>query len=463
MRDLSAARREASKHLGELRAALGDGAVLDGEAALPFGGDESHLPPVPPAAVVLARRVMDVQRTLAWAHGHGIPVTPRGAGTGKAGGAIPSPGGIVLSLAAMDSITRWAPEHGWVEAEPGCITGTLRTEAGRRGLFYPPDPASLRSCTIGGNVATNAGGPFAMKHGVTRNFVLGAEAVLADGRTISVGRRQPKGVAGYDLCSLLVGSEGTLAVIVGVRLQLLARPVEEVGALFSFPSSRHAARALVAARGAGLGPTAAELIDASALRRARPHTPLHIPEPPGAWLLVELEGPEGFGERALHRLAEVFATHEGLVLPAFIGADRSALWSMRRDLSHLVKKGAAGFVSEDVAVPLGFVPDLLDAIDRIADRCRIIPAIYGHLGDGNLHVNLLWEDEGGERRTARAAEAVFSVAIALGGTITGEHGVGLAKRHVLPLETGPTALSLMRGIKAAWDPRGILNPGKVLV
>lgn len=447
--------------LAGLRAALGPGRVLDGPDAAPFARDQSHVPAQQPLAAIEAQSVDDVITTLRWASEHKVPVTPRGAGTGKAGGAIPSEGGLVLSLARMDGIDRFEDDHGFVECGPGLITARLRDEAAGRGLLYAPDPASLHTCTLGGNVATNAGGPLCVAYGVTRNHVLGVRAVLADGRVLETGRSQPKGVAGYDLMGVIIGSEGTLAVIVGLRLALLALPTEVVSALWAFPSARQAARALTASRRHGVRLRAAELIDGCSLRRAGPYAAFPFDPRWGSLLLVEADGDPGGPGAVLQRFGEAAAPLGGEAVPAMEGADGAALWAWRRAMSQHVKKGSLGFLSEDVAVPLGFVPDLIDAVERIAEKHHIDAATYGHLGDGNLHVNLLWADVGGPERAIAASDAVFAAALALGGTITGEHGVGLAKKHWLPREVGTTGLDLMRGIKAAWDPNGVLNPGKL--
>ena len=453
------AARSALKLLAD---SLPPGAVEEEPTRDPWGRDASHLAGVSPIAVVHAGSVEDVQNTMKWAFEHGVPVAPRGAGTGKAGGAIPKAEGIVLSLAKMTQIRSVEARHSFAEVEPGVITGPFRAEMEAQGLFYPPDPASLDQCTLGGNVATNAGGPLAVKYGVTGNFVMGLDAVLPDGRLLQTGKRQPKGVAGTDLCSLLVGSEGTLAVMVGLRLRLLPRPRAVATALLPFPSSRAAAAALLSARLSGLLPRAAELLDKTSLDRARLHAPFPLDPAWGALLLVEFDGEPGRPEEDLARFADLASDLGGSIQIASSPSDRAALWETRRQMSVLVKKGTLGHISEDVAVPLGSIPDLLDAIERIGKAHRIITATYGHLGDGNLHVNLLWEEASGAERGPGAADAVFEAALALGGTITGEHGVGLAKKGWLPKEVGPTAISLMAAIKSAWDPRGILNPGKVV-
>ncbi len=456
-------RAATAEALASLAAALPAGIVVrDPDALDAYAGDESSCPPVRPAAAVLARSVADVQATLRWASAHGVPVTPRGGGTGKAGGCVPEAGGVVLSLVGLDRIRAIRPEHGWAEVDAGVVTGTFQQAVEEQRLYYPPDPGALDACTLGGNVATNAGGPVALKYGVTRDQVLGVEAVLADGSLVELGRRQPKGVAGYDLGRLLVGSEGTLAVITGVRLALRSRPSSIVAALMPFSTVDDAARAVTLGRRSGLDPRALEFFDGTALRRAAREPGFPFDPAWGALLLVEFDGEPGVPEALLARFAEGLGDRGPLdVLVAGDEARRRGLWQLRRRTSHLVKVGAVGWITEDVAVPLGSVPELVRRLPGIGEQHGVIALAYGHAGDGNLHVNLLWEAPSGGQGAEAAADAVIAAALALGGTISAEHGVGLAKRRFLPREVGDRSIALMRGIKAAFDPLGILNPGKV--
>jgi glycolate oxidase len=450
--------------LAELRAELPSDRLIAGdELALDdFAGDESSAPPVRPTAVVLARERDDVRATMAWASRHGVPVTPRGAGTGRSGGCVPTASGVVLSLAGMDRVQQVRPEHGWAEVEPGVVTGRFREamESEHR-LFYPPDPASLDECTLGGNVATNAGGPVAVKYGVTGRWVLGLEAVLADGSIIETGRRQPKGVAGYDLTSLLVGSEGTLGVVTSIRLALAPRPSEVATALLSFGSVAEAVAAVQHGRSSGLLPRALELFDRRTTARLARHEDAIRPEW-GALLLTEFDGEPGAARASLDRFVDGLPRPPDGVLVAPDEAVRQELWALRRRASKVVKIGAVGWISEDVAVPLGNLPAMTDALEPIGERHGLVVLAYGHAGDGNLHVNLLWEDDGGPARAEAAADEVVAAALELGGTISGEHGLGCTKSRFLPLELGSRELGLMRTLKRQWDPAGILNPGKVL-
>ena len=450
--------------LSSLRSVL-RGDLLDDPSELSdYAGDASPATPVVPRAVVRAANVEDISHTLRWATEHGVPVTPRGAGTGKAGGCIASPGGIVLSLEAMNRIQSVRPGDGWAEVEPGVITGRFREEMETQGLFYPPDPNSIATCTLGGNVATNAGGPVALKYGVPSRLVLGVTAVLADGRVIETGKRQPKSVAGYDLTSLLVGSEGTLAVIAGIRLGLLPRPREVVTALLPFRTVADAAATVSTARALGLTPRAMELVDGVVLRRIRPHAPFPIETSWGALLLVEFDGDtEGRADQDLDRFLDAIPAPGPLEVKRADDPDeRDALWATRRFMSKLVKKDAVGWFSEDIAVPLSALPALVDRFEDIAARHRLTLATYGHAGDGNLHVNVLWDEPSGAERAHGAVEDVFRTALEFGGTISGEHGIGTLKRPYLAWEQSPPVMELQRAIRRRWDPAGILNPGKLL-
>jgi len=438
--------------------------VRDPAELAALGGDESVIPGVTPGAAVRARSVQDISAAMAWASQHGVPVTPRGAGSGKAGGCVPAQGALVISLAEMTSIARVERAHGYAEVEPGVITGEFRDAMADDGLFYPPDPASLDWCTLGGNVATNAGGPVALKYGVTGRFVMGLTLVLADGTVIETGRRQPKDVAGYDLTSLVVGSEGTLAVIAGIRLALLPVPREVRTMLLGFGSLSEAAAAVVDARAAGVLPRAMELVDPVSLRRVRAGwdrggLPFGVGDDVQALLLTEVDGPQGSTEAAMDALLAGLQVGPRFVRRAETAQERAELWATRRELSKRVKAGMAGWVTEDIAVPLGSMPRVIAELAGIGERHDLQIAAYGHAGDGNLHVNVLWAQPDGATRAGAALDEVMALALGVGGTVTGEHGVGRAKRRWLPRQLGDPGLALQRSLKTAWDPRGILNPG----
>jgi glycolate oxidase len=342
------------------------------------------------------------------------------------------------------------------------VLGKLHEAVEAEGLFYGPDPNSLASCALGGNLAENAGGPRAFKYGVTRDWALGLEVVTADGTPLSLGKRTVKGVTGYDLAALIVGSEGTLAVITRATLKLIPKP-ESVATLLALLPDTHAAGAAVNALvGLGIVPRCLELLDSYTLDLVRPAVAFKIPEQARAALLVELDGPSSSCaaelERAGNAILEVGALD---VLVAQNGSERERLWAARRELSRALRRTARYKLAEDVVVPKSRIPALLEARDRISARFAIAMPTYGHAGDGNLHVNFLWDETGQEEAVHAAIEATFREVIALGGTLTGEHGIGVLKAPYLALEQSPALIDWQRRIKALFDPKGILNPGKI--
>jgi glycolate oxidase len=448
------------------------GAVLTGSADVaPYRTDRSGwTTPEAPLAAVLARSVADVQATLEFASAERVPVVPRGAGTGLAGGAVGSAGSIVLDVSGMNRVLQIDPADEIAVVEPGVVTDDLAVALAPHGLWWPPDPASRAISTVGGNIATNAGGLLCAKYGVTRESVLGLAVVLADGTLVRLGRRTVKGVTGYDLTALMIGSEGTLGVVVEATLKLRRRgadPVVTIGA--TFPSVEQAARASAAITAAGLRPAALELLDAAScaaiddLLSGTGDFPSLAGR--GAFLLVQTDGPAAAREA---EQAERLITAAGGT--AEVSADEAAgerLLQVRRS-AHPAFMRLGEVLIEDVAVPRSAMPAMFAAIERIsAERGLPIPTV-AHAGDGNLHPNIVippgvahapgeipavvWE----------AADDLFSTAMALGGTLTGEHGVGVLKRRWLERELGPDVLALSQRIKQAFDPLGILNPGKAV-
>lgn len=448
----------------ELAGLLGERKVRGGPDELaPYGRDESHCGAFPPAALVLAESRADVEATLRFASAHGVPVTPCGARTGKSGGSLPVHGGIALSLERMDRILELHREDGLIVVEPGVITGRVMEAAEAAGLFYPPDPNSWETCTIGGNVAENAGGPRALKYGVTRDYVLGLEAVLPTGEVVRTGRRTIKGVAGYDLTALLVGSEGTLAVVTEVTLRLIPLPRHVRTALCVFPDPVAAARAVSAVLAAGILPRTLELLDDEAIAAADTRGPFRFPQGAGAAILAETDGDDAESVMAaLVRMGELAAEQGALdVLVAQGESQRRDLWATRRQVSTALKALFPRKISEDIVVPRSRIPDAIARFKEIGRAHGLQVATYGHAGDGNLHTNVLFRDPAEMPAVEACLEALMRETLALGGTITGEHGVGLAKKAFLPWEQGPQLLDLQRRLKAAFDPAGILNPGKI--
>jgi glycolate oxidase len=403
-----------------------------------------------PDAVVAVESVDDVVEVLRHAHATRTPVVVRGAGTGLSGGAVAGEGTLVLDLTRLGRIVELSPADELAVVEPGVVTADLDAAAAVHGLRYAPDPASATISTIGGNIATNAGGLRCAKYGVTRDSVLGLDVVLADGRRIDTGRRTVKGVAGYDLTSLFVGSEGTLGVIVGATLRLRPVPVRTatLAAWFAdFPAAAAAAAAITAAR---LQPAVAELLDAECLAA--------LGVEGGAFLLVQTDG---FGAEAeidaVRAVVEPWA--ERVDLATDPAAAEALLATRRGALPALERLGRV--LVEDVAVPRSRLPEAVAAITAISRRSGVRIATMAHAGDGNLHPILVVDGEIDDHVWATAGE-VFTTALALGGTLTGEHGVGLLKRRWLREELGPTAHDLQRDLKSVFDPHGVLNPGKAL-
>ncbi len=406
----------------------------------------------------------EVSGILALASRERIPVTPRGGGTGLSGGALAVRGGIVLSLERMNRIVEIDRDNLMAVVEPGVITERLQQEVEAVGLSYPPDPASRGSCMIGGNVAENAGGPRAVKYGVTKDWVTGLEAVLADGRVFTTGGKLRKDASGYNLTGLLVGSEGTLAVVTRVVVRLIPMPTQRRLLLACFDTPGMAARALGGVFDRGVIPSAAELMEGAAwatgaarVDRA-PMDPGH-----GAYLLLESDGmrAEIVEQEALAMGEACLQAGAADVLVAETPARQAELWRVRRAIGEAVKK-IAPYKEEDTVVPRRQVPELLEAVDAAVRRHGLRAICYGHAGDGNIHVNLLKDTATTDQGLDAAIREIFSAVATLGGKISGEHGIGWVQRDYMPLAHDPVELSLMRAVKHAFDPAGILNPGKVL-
>ena len=444
---------------------LGPGKVRpwDPETLAGYARDESGLPPQAPGAVVFAEDADDVRRVMRFATERRIPVTPCGTRTGKSGGSLPAEGGIALSLERMDRILEVNSADLTMVVQPGCITGRVMEAAEGVGLFFPPDPNSWETCTIGGNVAENAGGPRAVKYGVTRDYVLGLEAVLPDGEVIRTGRRTIKGVAGYDLTALLVGSEGTLAVVTEITLKLIPLPREVRTGLCLFPDAGAAARGVAKILAAGILPRTLEFFDDVAIDASGRRGPFRFPKDARAAILAETDGDDGEAVLAqLSRLGEI-ALEEGAVdvLLAHTESQRRDLWATRRQVSVALRDLHPLKISEDVVVPRSRLPEAVDRFKELGRSRGFLVSTYGHAGDGNLHANVLFDREDQRPAADACVEELVRIALDLGGTITGEHGVGLAKRDFLPWEQGEALVELQRRLKAVFDPLGILNPGKI--
>ncbi len=451
-----------------LRQIVGENNVLvSTEAMEPYTHDEVVGLRADPEVVVRVRSVEQVAEVLKLAQRQRVPVTPRGAGYGLSGGAVPTCGGIVLSTEKLDRILEIDVENLMITVEPGVITGDIHRAVEAEGLFYPPDPASLDSCTIGGNVAEGAGGPRAVKYGVTRHYVCGLEAVLPSGKVITCGGKLVKNVTGYDLVQLLIGSEGTLAIVTKIILRLLPLPKVQVDLLVPFDDFQAAADTVSDIIVHRILPTTIEFMERDSVlaveRLSKKEAPYHDA---AAHLLIQLDGNSQEAVDADYQVVgELCLEHGALdVLVARDSRSRDRLWEARRLIIDALNHESPINHMEDVVVPRAEIPLLLKAIKEIAARHNARIVCFGHAGDGNVHVNVLKDDVPDERwktLVPAVAEEIYRLSLSLGGTITGEHGIGATRRRYLPLALDEAQIAVMRGIKAVFDPNHILNPGKI--
>ena len=421
--------------------------------------DRSGLRPAgPPREIVVARNVADVQETLRRASREGIPVVPRGAGSGLAGGAVAGPGTIVLDLSELDRILELDPLDGVARVEPGVITAELDRAARAVGMFYAPDPGSVGISTIGGNIATNAGGLRGAKYGVTRDAVLALDVVLADGTLVTLGGSTLKRAAGYDLVSLVVGSEGTLGVVVGATVRLLPAPVETATLSAFFASIDDAVHAVEAIALSGARPSVLEIIDGATLQAIDAARGTAFRADGDAFLLVQTDG---FGARAeIEAVSAAIGSRATKLETAADAVHAERLIAVRREALPAVETRGRALI-EDIAVPRRRLADAIRGIRTIAEETGAEIFVFGHAGDGNLHPIVLAGGDAAEpisKGARAAADAIFALALQLGGTITAEHGVGALKRGWLAEELGPRVHELERGLKTFFDPLGILNP-----
>ncbi len=416
-----------------------------------------------PDCVVMPRSAEQVAAVMRIAHRERIPVYPRGGGTNVSGGTIPA-GGIVLNLAQLNRILEIDTDNLLAVAQPGVLTHDLDRAVQKHGLYYPPDPSSLKQSTLGGNVAENAGGLRCLKYGVTSKYVLGLQYVTPDGRIGRAGGRVIKNVTGYQLEQLLVGSEGTLAVITEITLRLIPRPRHKRTSMAIFPALEGAAQSVAEITRAGIMPAALELMDQSSIRIVEEVLRLGLPTDAEAILLVEVDGNhEGAMEEEMDRVAEILRQHGATVQRAATEAEGERLWTARRSVSPATARLKPNKLGEDVSVPRSAVPAMIRRCREIAAKHDLLMPVWGHAGDGNVHPNILFDqrDPAEVERVQAAAAEIFEAAVELGGTLTGEHGVGLLKREFVGMALDPTTLGVMRALKATLDPHNILNPGKI--
>lgn len=453
-----------SNAIAELTAALPEGRVAtDPDVIESYRYDQAPLPAGRPIAVVLAKETADVVAAMRWAHTRGVPVVPRGGGSGLAGGAAGVEGGIILSLAGMTAIRELAPADQTAVAEAGVINADLDRAARGHGLMYAPDPSSYEISTIGGNIATNAGGLRCVKYGVTKDSVLGLEVVLADGTLLQTGGRTVKRATGYDLTSLFTGSEGTLGVVTAATLRLRPVPPSPPATLIAtFPSFVAAAEAVAAITAAGIQPSLLELLDRATLRSIDEWKNTGLEPDTAAMLLGQADTADA--EQAAARMMELCeSSGAGFAAVSADPAESAQLLEYRR-LAYFAGERKGNCFVEDVCVPRSRLPEAIALIEEAAARHDVLVMTVAHAGDGNLHPLFVYDRELTEVPDAvwAAADEIFRGALKIGGTLTGEHGVGTLKRRWLEAEFGPESLAVQHKIKAALDPKGILNPGKAV-
>ncbi|MGD8207776.1 MAG: FAD-linked oxidase C-terminal domain-containing protein, partial [Thiohalocapsa sp.] len=418
-----------------------------------------------PTAVVFVADARQVQRVVAICNEHRIPIAARGLGTGTTGATVPERNGIVVAFERMNRILRVDPANRLAVVEPGVVNEDLQRAAGRHGFFWPPDPTSAAVCTIGGNLAYNAAGPRAVKYGTPRENTLGLRAVTGAGELIRTGVQTSKGVVGYDLTRLVIGSEGTLALITEATLKLSPLPEAKRTLRATYRSIHAAADAVAAVMAQPVTPCALEFMDGAAIDMVRQYSDLGVSPATGALLMIEVDGPAECVDTAAEAVGAA-ARNDGLLeLVVASSADEiAALWRTRKALSPALRHVAPKKINEDVVVPVSRIAEFIDALERLARETAIRIVNFGHAGNGNIHVNLLVRPDDADemRRAGECLSAIFDLVVALGGTLSGEHGVGLEKRDFVGRELDPAALRLMRAIKRQFDPNGILNPGKGL-
>jgi glycolate oxidase len=416
-----------------------------------------------PDLIVLPRSAGEVSAILKLANQHGFSVIPRGQGSGLTGGSVPVDGGVVLSLMRMDRILEIDPENLIAVVEPGVVTFVFQQEAAKQGLFYPPDPASYKYSTIGGNVAECSGGPNSLKYGVTRDYVLGVEVVLPTGEILNLGVRTMKGVVGYDLARLFVGSEGTLGVITKIILKLIPLPQAKATILALFGEVEDAAKTVSAIIAAKVVPSTIEFMDKASVMCSEQASPMGLPPGVGGLLLIEVDGSQESALAQAENVRTIVQAHRAIRCDVTQDPQESdRLWQARRVLSQALYKVAPVKIAEDVVVPRSEIPTLIRILEGMRERHGIPILSFGHAGDGNFHVNLMIQDTREDREKAEeVVKEIFVEALRLKGTMSGEHGIGISKAPYLGMELSDDVMAAMRRVKQLFDPNNILNPGKI--
>ncbi|MBN2466822.1 MAG: FAD-binding protein [Deltaproteobacteria bacterium] len=417
-----------------------------------------------PDAVVFPANGAEISAVIDLANKEQFPVIPRGGGTGFSGGSLAVRGGVVLVTTRLNRIIALDTENLTAIVEPGVICGDFQEEVEKRGLYYPPDPSSLAFSTLGGNAAECAGGPHGLKYGVTRDYITGLEVVLPTGEIMKTGVQTMKGVVGYDLTRLIVGSEGTLAIITKIYLRLLPKPESSVTIMAVFCSMRSSAETVASIIRDKIVPSKLEFLDQESIRCVETYRDLNLPKDTAALLLIELDGDISSVEKQAERVVEICRKGGAfLVNRAHTAVEADRLWEIRRAISPSLLQLNPTKINEDIVVPRSKIPDILDRIENIRTRYQLKIATFGHAGDGNIHVNLMVDDAvpGEIEKADKAVGEIFEEVLKLGGTISGEHGIGITKAPYISMELSEAEIALMRKIKRIFDPNDILNPGKV--
>ena len=452
------------KALGEISTIVGKDHLLTAREELLCYSFDATNQKFLPEAVAFPHNPQQIAEIMVLANRYHFPVIPRGAGSGFVGGSLPVEGGLVLALTKMNRIITIEPENLIAIVEPGVVTGTFQEKVEALGLFYPPDPASLKFSTMGGNVAVCAGGPRCLKYGVTKNYVLGLEVVLPTGEIINTGVHTLKGVAGYDLTSLIVGSEGTLGIITKIIVKLIPLPEARKTMLAIFPKIDDAAHTVSSIIHERIIPSTLEFIDQAAIRCVEDYLHMGLPTHAEALLLIEVDGEITTVTRHCEHIKTICVKNAASeVTIAQDQEEEERVWKARRSISPALLKLNPHKINEDINVPINCIPQIIRRINEIAQRYQLINVNFGHAGDGNIHTNLMINKENPdeEKRAALAVKEIFQATLELGGTISGEHGIGITKAPYLEMEIGKKNLALMKQIKNLFDPNLILNPGKL--
>ncbi len=454
--------------LNEIKAAIGEGSVFtDQESLINYGHDETEDLKFPPEVVVKPANTDEVSALLKICNRHHVPVTPRGGGTGLSGAALPIYGGVLLSMEKFKSVIEIDTDNLQATVEPGVITEVFINAVGVHGLLYPVDPSSKGSCFIGGNVAHGSGGPRVVKYGTIREYILNLEVVLPSGEVIWTGANTLKYASGYNLTQLMIGSEGTLGVVTKIVTKLIPKPQQSVLMLGSFLENEQACGAVSAIFRAGVLPSALEFMERKGVEWVVKfdNIKFDLKENANAFLMIEFDGDDIntiFNDcEKVNAVLEQFGCTD--VLFADTAAQKEELWRMRRTMAESVKSNSV-YKEEDTVVPRAALPKLINGIKEIGLRYGFESICYGHAGDGNLHINILkagMSDDDWKNKLKEGIVEVFELTITLGGTISGEHGIGLVQKEFMPIKYSEISLNIMRGIKNVFDPNGILNPGKI--